>query len=835
MATTATGYVPIDLQVRTDPSLRTIPNQTSLDNRDWSLDIGSYFTPGFPAQELELGDNPPSWVSLTGTIVSGTIPDLSADGSYSIPVRTKGNTEFALQAVRYGEWRIRGLAIATNLDPPLLFVAEGNDRSIYAYRLDSHARVPSQDIDYVDIHSDLAPRSRGVSGMYFVNDYPPENGKLWLLSRPRNSIFCRTIGSGEQKEFKYPTTLPNATAIVVIDGTIYLLRDIPNSASKQIQPLTPGTTPSSDGTYPVTAGTAITITGFSATGGGGGGAAGAGGLTYFDGMFWVLERGARRSPRYIRAFSLTGTAQADKTITLTPPAENVSTTGAPGLTNDGEFLYVTTTHARDMIRIPSGGSASGTISLAVSEGDAPTISTIPAQSGTEGVAWSLNLSSYLNAGTQTATLSLGTGAPSWVSLSGTTLSGTPPNLASQTNHSIPIVYSSTAGTANATVVVSVPNTLYAPNWSGDTSFTATHDTRFTASLVVTGGPTPTISHISGSLPTGVSLSGNQLSGTPSSLGVHQFTLRVSNSQGSSDRQFTITVNRRPVWLSTAPTSITYTIGTAMSVNVVNWISAYPEVTSVSIVAGSLPRGVRLSGTTIFGTPQTGTTSTSVTLRATNSQGSRDLVLTHDIRWKPTWSSFSRRDIIRGQAVSIDLRSLVNAAPLATIALRTDVAGYSTSLPSGLSLNSDGVITGTLSSTAPFGIYYFLFNATNSVGQTGVIITLRVVADANAPVWRQIPNVSLQRPGNLLIYMPNWIVGLIAGSPAPTFTIVSASRPSNAVRAEFSIVDSVYLQVHLDIFYGSVASQITLRAANTSGFDEVRFTVTTNGPDDPALG
>lgn len=64
---------------------------------------------------------------------------------------------------------------------------------------------------------------------------------------------------------------------------------------------------------------------------------------------------------------------------------------------------------------------------------------------------------------------------------------------------------------------------------------------YTETFVALGSPAPTYTQPSGTLPTGVTLSGNILSGTPTVAGVYTFTLRATNTWGTADQSFTITV------------------------------------------------------------------------------------------------------------------------------------------------------------------------------------------------------------------------------------------------------------------------------------------------------
>lgn len=66
------------------------------------------------------------------------------------------------------------------------------------------------------------------------------------------------------------------------------------------------------------------------------------------------------------------------------------------------------------------------------------------------------------------------------------------------------------------------------------------------SFTVTGASTVTV--LSGSLPPGLAIAGAPavtISGTPTAAGVYSFTLRATNSQGTADKSFSITISTTP--------------------------------------------------------------------------------------------------------------------------------------------------------------------------------------------------------------------------------------------------------------------------------------------------
>jgi hypothetical protein len=99
---------------------------------------------------------------------------------------------------------------------------------------------------------------------------------------------------------------------------------------------------------------------------------------------------------------------------------------------------------------------------------------------------------------------------------------------------------------NVTKVVSyaVLEAASAPVWPSYTAPDGIKDNAYSWSFSATGATSIAVQ--SGSLPTGLSLSGSgssgTISGTPTALGTFAFTLRASNSYGTADIALSITIN-----------------------------------------------------------------------------------------------------------------------------------------------------------------------------------------------------------------------------------------------------------------------------------------------------
>jgi hypothetical protein len=81
-----------------------------------------------------------------------------------------------------------------------------------------------------------------------------------------------------------------------------------------------------------------------------------------------------------------------------------------------------------------------------------------------------------------------------------------------------------------------------PSWATFTFGNGTVAIAYSQSFSASGSPPITYSVLTGSLPTGLSLTGNTISGTPTVAGVYSFTLRATNSFGVADFPTSITIN-----------------------------------------------------------------------------------------------------------------------------------------------------------------------------------------------------------------------------------------------------------------------------------------------------
>ena len=392
-----------------------------------------------------------------------------------------------------------------------------------------------------------------------------------------------------------------------------------------------------------------------------------------------------------------------------------------------------------------------------------------------GTALSWDVSGGL-AGTPTPTVAFGpthTGLM-WLSVSGTTLSGTPPPSEYMEEHLESVVLRATnfRNHVDATFSLYITQTAPAAPTGGDTIIDQFVNAGEAYSLdlatVVMGPPTPSFAELNNSFPSWLSITGTTLSGTaPATGGVHSLSIRAMNTEDTHDFSFSITVRTRPT--GTVP-SQTATAGQAFSLNLADSITGVPDPT-FSVRNNSLAgTGLSLSGTTLSGTPSNSQQGAHTwELRASNAVGDYDFTIALTTRGTPIWGAIPQQNAATESVWREDFGSFLTATPSATVSF---ASGYMK--PDWLTL------TGTvLSGTPPIATYptaqtiTIQLTATNSLGSADVNISLAITAQ-QSPMWGANRTNAVQR-GTAL----SWDVSsILVGTPTPTVAFTSGfSVPS----------------------------------------------------------
>ena len=464
----------------------------------------------------------------------------------------------------------------------------------------------------------------------------------------------------------------------------------------------------------------------------------------------------------------TGYGQTISTLGGTAPVSlGVSGGTLPGgLTLSGSTLAGTPSASGTFGFTVSGTDAAGaTASQAYTVVVNPALSLSPASLPN----WTANKSGY----SQTITPSGGTGAivigvsagtlPTGLSLTGTTLSGTPSasgtfNFTVSGTDSVGATGSQAYSVVVNPAVTLSPSSL--PNWTANKS-------GYSQTIVSNGGTGVIALGLSGTLPTGLSLSGSSISGTPTVSGTYNFTVSGTDTVGATGSQaYSVIINSAP---SLSPASLPN-----WTVNKSGYIQTIVSSGGTGLIplglSGTIPTGLTLSGSLIAGMPNTAgtfnfTVSGTDTVGATTSRAYTVIVspaVTLAPSTLPNWTANKS-----GYSQTITPSGGTGAVALGVSA---------GALPTGLTL-SGSTIAGTPTAA---GTYNFTVSGTDTVGATGSQAFSVIINAAVALSPSSLPNWTANKSGYSQTIVSNGGTGAITlglSGTLPTGLILSGSSIS----------------------------------------------------------
>jgi len=457
------------------------------------------------------------------------------------------------------------------------------------------------------------------------------------------------------------------------------------------------------------------------------------------------------------------------------------------------------------IKATNGVGTDATQPFTLTVNQAPAITSANKATFTTGAAGSFTV---VATGFPAPTFSLASGTlPAGVTLSATgSLAGTPE---AGTGGIWPITIKATngVGTDVSQSFTLTVNQAPAITSSGKASFVVAQAGSF--QMTASGYPTPTFSKTSGVLPDGVTLSASgTLSGKPiaGSAGTYQFEVKASNGTAPDAKQvFTLTVNLEGTINFTSQNRASFVVGDSGTFQV--RADGLPDPT-YSLDSGTLPSGINLSATGVLsGTPSAGTSGIhSFVIKATNGvNADATQAFTLTVNQVPAFTSLDETTFVAGESGTFTAKATGFPAPVFSL-----VSG---SLPSGVSLSSSGVLSGT-PAAGTGGSYLFTLKASNGVGSG--------VTQAFTLTVNQAPAITSDNKATFITGATGSFTAVATGYPVPVFSVVAGNLPSGITLSSGGLLSGTSADGTGGIY------NITVKAANGVGTDATQlFTLTVN--------
>ncbi|RDS81425.1 putative Ig domain-containing protein [Dyella psychrodurans] len=457
-----------------------------------------------------------------------------------------------------------------------------------------------------------------------------------------------------------------------------------------------------------------------------------------------------------------------------------------------------------------------TVTLVINGG---TISVTPSSlpNATAYAAYSVTLAASGGTAPYTYAQVPGTAPPSGITIgSNGTISGTATVLGT-TTFSVEVTDSASISTqlSYSLQVVAPTITLSSPTLPiGEQNATYPSQT-----LTASGGTSPyTFAITSGSLPGGMTLSSSGvLSGTPTSSGTFSFSVTATDAHGftSSAANYSITIDPPLSWAPSNPPG--GTVGLSYSTTLATASGGGTPYT-YSVSSGSLPAGLSLNSASgaITGTPTAGGTF-SVAFKVTDANGA-----------SITSSTFSMT--IAAPTLSTSPATLPNATQNAAYSQTMTTSGgtapytYAVSsgaLPTGMTLSSNGVLSGT---PTVYGAFPFTVTVVDSSTGTGpytrqINYTLTVISASPVITTATLPagtdgtayNQTIAASGGT----PPYSFSLSAGSLPPGMTLSSGGVLSGTPTAGGTLYAFTVLVTDAATKTGTQAYNLTINAATVT--------------------
>ncbi|WLT32567.1 putative Ig domain-containing protein [Geothrix sp. PMB-07] len=334
----------------------------------------------------------------------------------------------------------------------------------------------------------------------------------------------------------------------------------------------------------------------------------------------------------------------------------------------------------------------------------------------------------------------------------------------------PLTVTATNGTRTASASVSytvTPAGSLGLSYVTPKTFTAGAAIATQAGTLVNAVPglASTFAITGGSLPTGLSLSSStgEITGTPTAPGVYAFTIGATQGARSASASASYTVLPAASLSLGYTTPQTFVVGTTIATQLPTLASDTPGVsTTYALTSGALPAGLTLNADgTITGKPTTTGVST-FTVTATN--GTRTATAT------PTYTVIAPTPQAAYQSVTTNVNLPLTLTPQNAGGPVTAATLASGPLPTGMTLNANGSLSGTPTTTGAFPFTVQLCNGAGCTTTGTAVITV----NANGVP----PLKASYLDGNGLVATPLSVPPTVTiGGPITAATLQSGTLPA----------------------------------------------------------